>query len=577
MSLQNLTAFVADDADQRTSIALVRSIVTDEGASAAQNTALTATKNLPEWAPHLIETGTLLASSFLSANRAGNNERRPLSSLHFAANLWRFSEKSRGRALAMQPLSDWATVNPVSGTAAISDGGGLLRRAQRDIGSHARLGPSAVAATYAVAVNTAKTAESTSERYYTLLWDSADVLGFEEKQARARLWRRTTQSGGVYERAYGEVDDSALLFLAFDYMHTRNNIASGVREIVTTTHKVSRAALGAKVARAAQLAPADAFSEPEWHAPLPAHPPGDEAGAEAPPDQLTLKAHFDVKFGLLWVLLRHLFFGADAPDLALPAAWCTQFKESASRKLHLSPEMIERALTPLSSAEFLAAGVGQLFVTGVSHGASLAQAFHMYFNRAKSMAGHPLKIYSVHYGAYRWTDAHGAALFRALTRGDEAGGKHAEAVAISASDGNTQGVVDPIPRINWRAGGCFQRRGYENVVDPVVIAADTGAVDVMAQGALQERRICCGALDAHFHMASTYRGAVKHLTHAAQSTSRARRESRQARGEAASFQASREKIKARLGALRTFVRKSRRPSVDENDIAPTIVKVDEPA
>ena len=46
-------------------------------------------------------------------------------------------------------------------------------------------------------------------RFYTLVWDSADVLGHEEKQARARIWRRSTSEGGPCE-----ADDASTLYLA---------------------------------------------------------------------------------------------------------------------------------------------------------------------------------------------------------------------------------------------------------------------------------------------------------------------------------------------------------------------------
>jgi hypothetical protein len=193
-------------------------------------------------------------------------------------------------------------------------------------------------------------------------------------------------------------------------MHTRNNVGSGVRKIVSCTKMRPATELGPRAARKLRLSPRNGLDEVEWReraAPT-ASAKGDGTAAgtadrtAADASRLVLKAHFIDTFSQLWLLLRNLFFGAD-PRFALPDAWREQLVAGAPRRTHTSASGVARALTPLSADDLRAGGVvGQttLFVTGVSHGASLAQAFHLYFNACRAACGAShLGICSVHYGA----------------------------------------------------------------------------------------------------------------------------------------------------------------------------------
>ena len=104
--------------------------VTEESTGTNAGIVKAAAITLPPWAPALLERGSFFASSFLAANRAGCNERRPLPPIAFMANICRVTEAQRGEALARQPLSRWAVKYPVYAASATP----LLRRAARDGG-----------------------------------------------------------------------------------------------------------------------------------------------------------------------------------------------------------------------------------------------------------------------------------------------------------------------------------------------------------------------------------------------------------------------------------------------------------
>ena len=133
--------------------------------------------------------------------------------------------------------------------------------------------------------------KSVDKRYYTLIWDSADVLGFEEKQARARLWHRSNKEevpSDCNGMRSDDVEDAGVLYLCFDYMDTLNNLGSGVMAIATETALIPRSQLGRRVAKALRLSPVDALMEVEW--------PDEERS------QWLLKQHFIDKFGQLWLV-----------------------------------------------------------------------------------------------------------------------------------------------------------------------------------------------------------------------------------------------------------------------------------
>jgi hypothetical protein len=146
-----------------------RSAATDEPSrelSVGDVMSRTARRTLPQWAPDAIEQGAFYVSSFLAANRAGCNERRPLACFGTVLNALNQSEKSRGRTLAKQPLSRWAKENPVKDASAA---GGLLRRAAGGRGV-------ANAASYAVEVRMPPphgAATTPNTRYYTLVWGAS--------------------------------------------------------------------------------------------------------------------------------------------------------------------------------------------------------------------------------------------------------------------------------------------------------------------------------------------------------------------------------------------------------------------
>ena len=179
----------------------------------------------PRWVRSFFERGGLFVSGFLSTSRAGNQERRQQSTLNLAANCCRPTERCSSRSIASQRLSSWAWRDLVSEKEEVP----LLRRALR----RARAARADPACSYSVNVRMprrevdgpairATLRESTDEvRNYTLLWDSADVMGYEEKQARARLWRRTVREGSA-----GRLEDTDVLYLCFDFMATLSNLTS---------------------------------------------------------------------------------------------------------------------------------------------------------------------------------------------------------------------------------------------------------------------------------------------------------------------------------------------------------------
>lgn len=107
--------------------------------------------------------------------------------------------------------------------------------------------------------------------------------------------------------------------------------------------------------------------------------------------------------------------------------------------------------------------------------------------------GLQLEIHSVTYGAYRWTDAEGAAYFKRTTHSSPGPGCSdvvgvapaptccSEAIALTNQNTKSANVVDPIPRIDWRAWFCFKRRGFENAVVPIVLVEKTGACMIAAR------------------------------------------------------------------------------------------------
>lgn len=88
--------------------------------------------------------------------------------------------------------------------------------------------------------------------------------------------------------------------------------------------------------------------------------------------------------GQLWLLLRNLFFGSDS-RFALPTEWKRQLIEQAPSRVHLTAEITERALEPLTARELEDAGINRIMSTGVSHGATLAQAFHLFYDQVCGM------------------------------------------------------------------------------------------------------------------------------------------------------------------------------------------------
>jgi len=405
--------------------------------------------------------------------------------------------------------------------------------------------------------------ESSSEahdaRFYTLLWDSCDILGFEEKQARARLWRRSLRDGRSTsaEALPAVLDDSDMVYLTFDYMDTFKNIGSGVVQILGCTAKRPRSSLGRHVAAALGLSPPDALVEPEW---------------EGETDW-SLKQHFIEKFGMVWLVLRNLFFG-EHPDFAIPAPWREQLIATASKRTHLAPEIVTKALQPLSTSQLGSEGVVKMLAVGISHGASLAQCFHLYYNNAqklyrarqveKSLRLSGLALNSVHFGAYRWTDGGGMHVFCELTGCKETEtevmlpsvaeeGRESfaasdspstarstvretsvvlaqvgDAVAISLQADGAKNVVDPIPRIDWRCGLIFARRGYVNVVNPVGLVAGSGEVVTLQARAQQRRRLFGGVAPSRvkYHMAGNYKTATAYLTSTYQRRQDAKRKTR---------------------------------------------------
>lgn len=106
---------------------------------------------------------------------------------------------AHGRIVARQPLSKWAKANPVAPPE--DDERRELQR--RLLLRRAAGGPQfeGGAPSYSVKIRMPKPQSSPApakDRYYTLIWDSADVLGFEQTQARARVWRRSTVDGRPY-------------------------------------------------------------------------------------------------------------------------------------------------------------------------------------------------------------------------------------------------------------------------------------------------------------------------------------------------------------------------------------------
>lgn len=320
------------------------------------------------------------------------------------------------------------------------------------------------------------------------------------------------------------------------------------------------------------------------------------AGAD---HELLLKEHFISKFGELWLVLRHVLFGSDA-RLAMPPEWKEQLIASAHERMHLTPEIVEAALEPLRPDEIEAAQVTTLLATGVSHGASMAQGFHLFARQCqqwqlqqqeKEKAGsgeagsaYQLHLRSISYGAYRWTDEHGAQLFRSLTgcpAPEEAsrvsspvrwssvappdfGGGGGDAVAISMQSSSQHHVVDPIPRIDWRWGLCFRRRGYVNVVEPMGLVAGTGDVVQLGARARQNRLFCCAPCRAEYHLASTYRRAAGKATTLAQTRQKkreaAQHAARRAREGSAPFEPSQGNIFLRARTRLTQVRVARTQS-----------------
>jgi hypothetical protein len=76
------------------------------------------------------------------------------------------------------------------------------------------------------------------------------------------------------------------------------------------------------------------------------------------------------------------------------------------------------------------------------------------------------------------------------------------------------------------------RRGYVSVMEPIVIAVQTGDVNEATPRALGERGLFCssGLFRVHLHLASTYRTSVGKLTRALQRSAERRRGSRKESG-----------------------------------------------
>jgi len=335
-------------------------------------------------------------------------------------------------------------------------------------------------------------------------------------------------------------NDSDVLYLTFDYMDTLKNLGSGVVQIGCRTAKVSRSKVGPQTARELGLRPLEALSEPEWE------------GAS----DFILKQHYITKFGVLWVLLRNLFFGEDE-RLALPAAWKEQLISTALSRTHLSPDVVAKALEPMRRDRLRELGVQTILATGVSHGAALVQGFHLFYSRAAryveamGSGSSSLPLHSLHFGAYRWTDVNGRNIFRELTgctqvaapqndpgvypsaaasprrshEGSMVLGSLGDAVAVSLQDPKQKHVVDPVPRIDWRWGLFFCRRGYVSVVEPIGLVVGSGDVVELQARARQQRRLFFTAAPfrTKYHMANNYRNATGKLTSAFQSKNEVRR------------------------------------------------------
>mmetsp|Transcript_12232 Transcript_12232/g.31268 ORF Transcript_12232/g.31268 Transcript_12232/m.31268 type:complete len:318 (+) Transcript_12232:2-955(+) len=213
----------------------------------------------------------------------------------------------------------------------------------------------------------------------------------------------------------------------------------------------------------------------------------------------------------------------------------------------LDASIVSAALEPLCAETLVEAGVRTVIAVGISHGASLAQCFHLYFNQTQQRwrEDHPdqttVKLRSVHFGAYRWTDTYGAKVFSELTgcqmvqkevdleqsdaelpeqstlsseRTAIVMAAEGDAIAISLQDPSQPHVVDPIPRVDWRCGVFFWRRGYVSVVDPIGLVATSGEVVTLEARARQRRRLFVGSAPfrVKYHLASNYRTATSKLT-----------------------------------------------------------------
>lgn len=153
--------------------------------------------------------------------------------------------------------------------------------------------------------------------------------------------------------------------------------------------------------------------------------------------------------------------------------------------------------------------------------------------------------------ADRWTDASGADVFAELTgcrpslpdrsgwnpretRASERQDAQGEAVAVSMQDATQQHIVDPIPRVDWRWGVFFWRRGYVNAIEPIGLV-DSGEVSSLHARTRQRRRLFLGKAPFRFkyHLASTYRTASAELTRRFQQRRQARLSREERRNRAA--------------------------------------------